>query len=77
MNPTDADLVITFVQADGIVDGTVFAHFDQAFDNFTVPAGGKANSGTFGNVLLPQGALNSLGIIPGGILNISAAQTVL
>lgn len=77
MNPTDADLVITFVQADGSVDGTIFAHFDQAFDNFTVPAGGQANSGTFGNVLLPQGALNSLGIIPGGVLNISAAQTVL
>ncbi|GJJ06156.1 hypothetical protein Clacol_000345 [Clathrus columnatus] len=77
MNPTDADLVIQFVQADGIVDGTIFAHFDQAFDNFIVPKHGTANSGTFGNVLLPQGALNSLGIIPGGVLNISAAQTVL
>lgn len=77
MNPTDADLVIQFVQADGSVNGTIFAHFDQAFDNFVVPAHGTANSGTFGNVLLTQGALNSLGIIPGGVLDISAAQTVL
>ena len=75
-NPTDADLVIDFVQSDGSVNGEIFAHFDQSFDNFVVPARGTANSGTFGNVLLTQGAINSLGIIPLGILDVAAAQTV-
>ncbi|KAF8586733.1 hypothetical protein K439DRAFT_1631457 [Ramaria rubella] len=76
VNPTDSDLVINFVQSDGSVNGTIFAHFDQAFTNFVVPARGTANSGTFDNVLLVQGALNSLSIIPLGILDIAAAQTV-
>jgi hypothetical protein len=76
VNPTDSDLVIEFVQADASVKGQIFAHFDQPFNNFVVPARGTANSGTFGNVLLTQGAVNSLGIIPLGMLDISAAQTV-
>ena len=75
VNPTDAHLAIDFVQADASVNGEIFAHFDQSFSNFVVPARGTANSGTFGNVLLTQGALNSLGIIPLGELDISAAQT--
>ena len=58
------------------MNGEIFAHFDQAFDNFVVPAHGSANSGTFGNVLLTQGALASLGIIPLGELDIAAALTV-
>ncbi|KAF8524806.1 hypothetical protein BU17DRAFT_84312 [Hysterangium stoloniferum] len=77
VNPTDADLVIKFVQADAMVNGEVFAHFDQAFDNFVVPAHGTANSGSVPNVILTQGAVNSLGIIPLGMLDIGAAQTVL
>jgi hypothetical protein len=68
--------VIEFVQADGMVNGEVFAHFDQAFDNFVVPAHGTANSGNVNNVILPQTALGSLGIIPLGMLDIGAAQTV-
>jgi hypothetical protein len=59
------------------VNGTIFSHFDQAFGNFVIAAGQTANSGEFGNVLLTQGALNSLGIIPLGSLDISAASTVL
>ena len=58
------------------MNGEVFARFGQAFDNFVVPAKGTANSGTFGNVLLTQGALASLPIIPLGYLDIGAAQTV-
>ncbi|EJD03283.1 uncharacterized protein FOMMEDRAFT_168292 [Fomitiporia mediterranea MF3/22] len=75
-NPLDADFNIKFVQSDGGVNGETFAHFDQPFDNFVVPAHGTANSGTFGNVLLVKGALASLGIIPLGRLDIQAAQTV-
>lgn len=75
-NPLDADLNVQFVQVDSGVNGETFAHFDQAFDNFVVPAHGSANSGTFGNVLLTQGAIASLGIIPLGSLDVFAAQTV-
>lgn len=75
-NPLDADLDIKFLQSDASVNGEIFAHFDQPFDSFVVPAHGSANSGTFGNVLLTKGALASLGIIPLGELDIAAALTV-
>ncbi|KAI0072486.1 hypothetical protein K474DRAFT_1678619 [Panus rudis PR-1116 ss-1] len=75
-NPLDAPLDIKFVQSDASVGGKIYAHFDQAFDNFVVPPKGTANSGTFGNVLLTQGAGPSLAIIPLGFLDIDAAQTV-
>ena len=58
------------------MNGDIYAHFDQAFDNFVVPAHGTANSGTFGNVLLTKGALASLGIIPLGKLDVASAQSV-
>lgn len=67
---------IAFVQADAKVDGETYAHFDQSFTGFTVPAKGQANSGRFGNVLLTKGALFSLGVIPVGHLNVFAATTV-
>ncbi len=72
----DAELNIQFVQTDAGVNGEIFAHFDQGFDSFVVPAHGTANSGTFGNVLLTNGALASLVIIPLGFLDISVAITV-
>ncbi|KAJ3567055.1 hypothetical protein NP233_g6616 [Leucocoprinus birnbaumii] len=75
-NPLDADMVIEFVQSNGGVDGTTYAFFRQAFDNFVIPAGQTVNSGLFDNVLLTQGALASLDIIPLGILDIDAANTV-
>ena len=74
-NPLQTDIVITFVQADASVNGEIYAHFDQTFDNFVVPAGGTASSGTFGNVLLTQGAIASLAIIPDGYLDIASAVT--
>lgn len=75
-NPFEADLVIEFVQSDSGVNGQVFAHFEQPFDNFVIPPGQTVNSGTFGNVLLTQGAIAALDIIPLGILDIGAANTV-
>jgi len=68
---------IAFVQADSGVSGETYAHFDQSFTGFTVPAKGTANSGRFGNVLLTKGALASLGIIPVGHLDVFAATTVM
>lgn len=67
---------IAFVQTDSGVSGETYAHFDQSFTGFTVPAKGIANSGRFGNVLLTKGALASLGIIPVGHLDVFAATTV-
>lgn len=74
-NPLQTDLVITHVQADAGVNGEIYAHFEQDFDGFVVPAGGTASSGTFGNVLLTQGAIISLGIIPLGYLDVFSAAT--
>lgn len=69
-------MTVKFTQVDSGVDGTTYAHFDQGFDSFVVPAGGTANSGTFGNVLLTQGALLSLGIIPLGSLDVFSVATI-
>lgn len=75
-NPFDTDLVIEFVQSDGLVNGEVYAHFDQAFTNFVIPPGQTGNSGTFGHVKLVKGALASLGIIPLGYLDAYTVDTI-
>lgn len=75
-NPLDTDMVIEFVQADSGLDGTVYAFFGQSFDSFIIPPGQTVGSGLFPNVLLTQGALASLDIIPRGMLDISAVNTV-
>ena len=67
---------ITFAQVDSGVGGETYAHFDQPFTSFTVPAKGSANSGKFGNVVLTKGAILSLAIIPLGHLDVFAATTV-
>jgi len=76
-NPLDTDMVIEFVQAEGSVDGTEYAFFGQRFEGgFVVPSGQTANSGVFGNVLLTQGAIASLDIVPLGVLDINTGTTV-
>jgi len=67
---------IEFAQADAGVGGEIYAHFDQPFTSFAIPAKGTANSGNFGNVVLTKGALLSLPIIPSGHLDVFAAATV-
>ncbi|KAF9222628.1 hypothetical protein BS17DRAFT_802839 [Gyrodon lividus] len=74
-NPLEADLVIEFVQADGLINGEVYAHFDQAFSNFVIPPGQTVNSGQFPHVLLVKGALASLPIIPLAYMDIQAVAT--
>ncbi|KAF9451269.1 hypothetical protein P691DRAFT_757432 [Macrolepiota fuliginosa MF-IS2] len=75
-NPLDTEMVIEFVQANSGLDGLTYAFFDQGFNSFAIPPGQTVGSGLFGNVLLTQGAIASLAIIPRGILDISAANTV-
>ena len=70
------DLVLETVQCDGGVDGEVYAVFTQTFDNLVVPARGSVNSGIFYNVLLVQGAIKSLEIIPRLMLDVRTAATV-
>ncbi|KAI0035854.1 hypothetical protein K488DRAFT_76325 [Vararia minispora EC-137] len=74
-NSLDTPITIEFVQSSSGVSGTTYALFDQPFTSFTIPAHGTANSGTFGNVLLTQGAIASLGIIPLGMLDVFSAVT--
>ncbi|KAF9245017.1 hypothetical protein BU15DRAFT_85819 [Melanogaster broomeanus] len=75
-NPLGADLVIEFVQADGLINGEIYAHFDQAFSNFVIPPGQTVNSGQFSHVVLVHGALATLPIIPLGYMDINAVATV-
>ena len=75
-NPLDTDMEITFTQVDSGVNGETYAHFDQAFDSFVIPAHSTANSGTVKNVLLVKGALASLGIIPLEVLDVFSTATV-
>lgn len=75
-NPLDTDMVIEFVQSDSGLDGITYAFFRQTFESFVIPAGQTVGSGLFPNVLLTQGALASLDIIPRQMLDINAANTV-
>ena len=75
-NPLDTDMEITFLQVDSGVNGQTYAHFDQAFDNFVIPAHSTRNSGSVKNVLLTKGALASLVIIPLGKLDVFNAASV-
>lgn len=75
-NPLDTDMVIEFVQTNGGLDGLTYAFFTQSFSSFVIPAGQTVGSGLFDNVLLTQGAIASLDIIPRQMLDISAANTL-
>lgn len=75
-NPLDADLVIEFVQSDSGVNGVTYAQFSQPFSSFIIPPGQTVNSGDFPNVLLTQGAIASLDIIPLQRLDVSAKTTL-
>lgn len=75
-NPLDTPLEITFVQADAYYQGVIYSHFDQSFDNFVVPPGQTVNSGLFGNVLLTQGTLGTLGIVGQNLDAQTAATTM-
>jgi len=74
-NPLDAELDISFVQADGLINGDIYAHFQQAFTSFVIPAKQTVNSGQFGHVKLVKGALASLPIIPLGYMDVQAVST--
>ncbi|KAJ6593726.1 hypothetical protein B0H19DRAFT_32612 [Mycena capillaripes] len=75
-NPLDTDLLVEFVQSNSGEFNETFAFFAEPIENFVIPAHGTANSGVVNNVLLTQGAIAALTIIPDEKLDIQAAATV-
>ena len=70
-NPLLIELTIDRVVASAGINGTEYAKFDQTFPGgIIVPVLGNANSTTFPNVLLTQGATAALDIIPLGYLDL-------
>ncbi|KAF8204112.1 hypothetical protein BJ912DRAFT_1137994 [Pholiota molesta] len=72
-NPLPVELTLDNIAANAGLNGTVLATFTQSFSppGFVVPALGTA-SGTFNDVVLPQGAVGLLAIIPYGVLDLSS-----
>ncbi|KAE9401586.1 hypothetical protein BT96DRAFT_918717 [Gymnopus androsaceus JB14] len=77
-NPLDTELIVLGIQSTGSLDGTVYAQFTTTFDSgdYVIPPGETVVSPTIENVLLVQGAIASLAIIPDGILDVAAANTI-
>jgi len=76
-NPVDVDMVVESVQAEGRVNGQVYAFFAHVFDGgFLVPGGQTVNSGMFNDVNLTQGVLPLLDLLPLETLDIDVAATV-
>lgn len=70
-NPLILELTIDRVVSSAGINGTVYATFDHKFPGgFVVPPLKTNNSGTVDNVLLTQGAMASLDIIPLGVLDL-------
>lgn len=53
-NPIGAEIQVVSVQLDAKIDGETYAHVDHAFENFFIPAHGKANSGEIQDVILDE-----------------------
>ncbi|THU97398.1 hypothetical protein K435DRAFT_796525 [Dendrothele bispora CBS 962.96] len=70
-NPLPIELTLDRVSSSAGINGTEFARFNHTFNPpVVVPILGQANSGQIDNVLLTQGALASLDIIPLGVLDL-------
>jgi hypothetical protein len=77
-NPLLLELTIDRVVSSAGVNGTVYAKFDHTFAKpITVGAMKTVNSGRVPNVLLVQGAMNSLDIIPLGKLDLISTDVYL
>ncbi|KAG7451938.1 uncharacterized protein BT62DRAFT_926136 [Guyanagaster necrorhizus] len=70
-NPLPIELTLERVASSAGINSTEYASFDHTFsDPLVVPIFGTADSGVIENVLLTQGALASLSIIPLGYLDL-------
>ncbi|KAF8167269.1 hypothetical protein B0H34DRAFT_8958 [Crassisporium funariophilum] len=77
-NPLPIELTLDSVTASAGLNGTTFATFTHTFakPGLVVSPLGTRNSGAVNNVLLTQGAENSLAIIPFGILDLTSNANV-
>ena len=77
-NPLPIELTLDSVSSQAGLNGTVFATFTHTFPKpgLVVPPLGTKNSGTIDNVLLTQGAIASLDIIPFGVLNLNTDANI-
>jgi len=71
-NPLIFDVQLKSITSTAGLNGTTYAEFSHTFDDFTIPALSTANSGTIPDVLLTQGAVASLVIIPFGVLDVQS-----
>ncbi|KAE9408015.1 hypothetical protein BT96DRAFT_914348 [Gymnopus androsaceus JB14] len=70
-NPLIIELTLDSVSSTAGLNGTVYATFNHTFSPpVVVPILGSANSGVIDNVFLPQGATETLNIIPFGVLDL-------
>ncbi|KAK0466061.1 uncharacterized protein EV420DRAFT_1636666 [Desarmillaria tabescens] len=70
-NPLPIELTLERVSSSAGINSTEYASFDHTFlEPLVVPILGTADSGVIENVLLTQGALASLDIIPLGFLDL-------
>ncbi|KAJ7238762.1 hypothetical protein B0H12DRAFT_1237768 [Mycena haematopus] len=70
-NPLIFELTLDSVSSTAGINGTVYASFNHTFSHpVVVPPLGTANSGVVPDVLLTQGAIASLDIIPLGFLDL-------
>jgi hypothetical protein len=71
-NPLPIELTLDNVSAVAGLNGSIFASFSHTFakPGLVVPPLGTKNSGTIDNVLLTQGAIAALSIIPFQILDL-------
>ncbi|KAF5340182.1 hypothetical protein D9758_014983 [Tetrapyrgos nigripes] len=70
-NPLPIELTLTSVKSSAGINNTEYASFDHTFSPpLVVPILGQASSGKIDNVLLTQGAVASLDIIPLGVLDL-------
>ncbi|RDB19370.1 hypothetical protein Hypma_013424 [Hypsizygus marmoreus] len=77
-NPLILEYTIDRVVLSAGLNGTEFLAFDQTFTTpVVVPTLGSANSGTFANVALTKGLLNSLSVIPAGVLDVLSGTLTL
>ncbi|KAF9011322.1 hypothetical protein BDQ17DRAFT_1345950 [Cyathus striatus] len=70
-NPLPIELTVDRIDSSAGINNTVFATFNHTFSPpLVVPILGTKNSGNISNVLLTQGAIASLAIIPLGFLDL-------
>ncbi|ESK84471.1 hypothetical protein Moror_6181 [Moniliophthora roreri MCA 2997] len=76
-NPLILELTLESVSSKAGLNGTTYSEFTHTFDPpLVVPILGEKGSGKIDNVLLTQGAIASLDIIPFGVLDLQNTDVV-